>query len=347
MMKKLFSVLLILSLLLAACGGGAQEDATQGAGGEATEEQQNNEGHAEAGTEEDSAFPMTIKPTIASTENEEQGTIVFEDVTLEKRPERIVVFDYGFLDTLDVLGVEGIVGVPKDSALPSHLEKYSSDEYANVGTLKNPLFEDIAALEPDVIFISSRQSVFYDELKEIAPVIFIGTSQDEYWDTFLASVDIAAQIFGKEAEAEEYLAKFDEALEQIRELAGQFETSLVTMYNEGKLSGFSTNSRFGYVYDVYGFTPVTEDITASSHGSDFGFEALLEFDPEVIFVVDRTAAVGGMSNIEADMENEIIKKTQAYQNNRIVYLDGTLWYLSGGGLQSELAKIEEILNKLK
>ena len=77
------------------------------------------------------------------------------------------------------------------------------DEYSNIGTLKEPLFEDIAALEPDVIFISGRQAPFYEELKEITPnVVFVGTQQDDYWNTFLASVDIAAQIFGKEAEAE-------------------------------------------------------------------------------------------------------------------------------------------------
>src|SRR5690606_38219112 len=126
-----------------------------------------------------------------------------------------------------------------------------------------------------------------------------------------------------------------------------YESSLVTMYNEGKLSGFATNSRFGYVYDIYGFTPVTDDIDASSHGSNFGFEAILEFDPQVLFVIDRTAAVGSESNIKADLENNIIKKTQAYKNDKIVYLDGALWYLAGGGLQSELAKVEEILNELK
>ena len=84
----------------------------------------------------------------------------FEDVTFEKMPEKIVVFDYGFLDTLDALGVEGIVGLAKDSTLPAHLEKYSADEYANVGTLKEPLLEDIAELDPDVIFISGRQAPF-------------------------------------------------------------------------------------------------------------------------------------------------------------------------------------------
>ena len=51
--------------------------------------------------------------------------------------------------------------------------------------------------------------------------------------------------------------------------------------------------------------------------------------------------------VEKDIQNDIIKQTTAYKNNHIVYLDGPLWYLSGGGLQSELAKIEEVLAELK
>lgn len=339
---KLFSVLLALLLMLAACGTNGNSSSEESA------EPAENKG-TEENAADGSGYPMTVSPTVGSTENRDEGiTVSYDDVTLEKMPENIVVFDYGFLDTLDALGVEGIVGIPKDSSLPSHLEKYSSDEYANIGTLKEPLLEDIAALEPDIIFISGRQATFYEELKEITPnVLFVGTDQNDYWNTFLKSVDIAAQIFNKEKEAEEYLAKINSKLEEVKQLAGNFETSLVTMYDEGKLSGFAKNSRFAYVYDVYGFTPVVEDIEASSHGSNFGFEAILEYNPDVLFVVDRTAAVGGESNIKADMENEIIKKTEAYKNNRIVYLDGLLWYLAGGGLESELAKIEEILAELK
>ncbi|MFT4416692.1 siderophore ABC transporter substrate-binding protein [Fredinandcohnia humi] len=341
---KFASALIAMSLMLSACG--SDEEASTEKSNESAQEQS---GETKSGTaEQGPTYPMTVSPTIASTESEEAGTINFEDVEFEKMPERIVVFDYGFLDTLDALGVEGVVGVAKDSTLPSHLESYSADEYVNIGTLKEPLLEDIAEIGPDVIFISGRQSVYYEELKEIAPVVFVGTSQDDYWNTFLASVDTAAKMFGKEAEAKDYLAKFDAALEEIKTLAGNYETSLVTLYNEGKLSGFSTNSRFGYMYDVYGFKPVTQDIDASSHGSNFGFEAILEIDPEVLFVIDRTAVTpGAVSNVEKDVENEIVKKTQAYKNERIVYLDGPLWYLSGGGLQSELAKIEEILAELK
>jgi len=340
---KVASAFLALSLMLAGCG--TDEEVSTKEETNATETKS-----AEAETEKASeapAYPMTISPTVASTENQEKGTIQFEDVTFDSMPEKLVVFDYGFLDTLDALGVEGVVGVAKDSSLPAHLESFNSDEYASVGTLKGPLLEDIAELDPDVIFISGRQSAFYDELKEIAPVLFVGTQQDDYWNTFEASVDTAAKMFGKEKEAEEYLANYDTALEEINQLTGGFENALVTMYNEGNLSGFAANSRFGYIYDIYGFKPVTDNIEASSHGSNFGFEAILEFDPEVLLVIDRTAATGGESNIEKDMENDIIKKTTAFKNNRIVYLDGPLWYLGGGGLQSELAKIEEILAEIK
>ncbi|MFD1779552.1 siderophore ABC transporter substrate-binding protein [Fredinandcohnia salidurans] len=336
---KFASALLALTVALTACGN---DD-------EATKEKTNETDVAgeQATNGATGQYPMTISPTIASTDTEEAGTVSFEDVTFESMPEKIVVFDYGFLDTLDALGVEGVVGVPQDSSLPENLEEYASDDYVNVGTLKEPLLEDIAEIGPDAIFISGRQSPYYEELSEIAPVVFVGTSQDDYWNTFLASVDVAAKMFDKEDEAKEHIAKIDSAIEEVKALSGNYETSLVTMYNEGKLSGFAQNSRFGYIYDIYGFKPVTNDIAASSHGSNFGFEAILEFDPEVLFVIDRTAAVGDQSNIDKDMENKIIQKTKAYQNKRIVYLDGVLWYLSGGGLQSELAKIEEILAELK
>lgn len=338
--KLLTLVLAMLVLVLAACS--STETASEKPTNTSTPKEQT------TNKTSDPVYPMSVSPTIASTESDEAGTIAFDSVTLEKMPEKIVVFDYGFLDTLDSIGVTGIVGVAKDSTLPKHLSKFSADEYANIGTLKEPLLEDIAALQPDVIFISGRQAPFYEKLKEITPnVIFVGTSQDDYWNTFISSTDIAAQIFGKKSEVEEHIAKIDAMIGEVKTLASNYETSLVTMFDEGKLSGFSTNSRFSYVYDIYGFVPVTENIEASSHGSNFSYESILEFDPQVLFVIDRTAVVDGNSTIKEAIENDIIKQTQAYKNNKILYLDGPLWYLAGGGLQSELEKIEEVLAELK
>ncbi|MCS0543267.1 hypothetical protein NXY55_25125, partial [Aeromonas veronii] len=105
MKKWKFAIaILALTVALTACGN---DD-------EATKEKTNETDVAgeQATNEATGQYPMTISPTITSTETEEAGTVSFEDVTFESMPEKIVVFDYGFLDTLDTLGVEGVVGVP-------------------------------------------------------------------------------------------------------------------------------------------------------------------------------------------------------------------------------------------
>ena len=68
------------------------------------------------------------------SETEEGTSITFEDVTLEEEPKRIISLDYGFLDTLDALGVEGIVGIAANGGkgnIPEHLK----EKYAQVMTV--------------------------------------------------------------------------------------------------------------------------------------------------------------------------------------------------------------------
>ena len=77
----------------------------------------------------------------------------------------------GTLDTLDKLGVE-VAAVPHDG-LPSYLSKYESTT-ENAGGLKEPDFEAISELAPDLILISARQAEAYDQLSEIAPTVYVG-----------------------------------------------------------------------------------------------------------------------------------------------------------------------------
>ena len=63
---------------------------------------------------------------------------------LPKNPEKVVVFDFGILDTLDELGIE-VAGLPQTN-VPSYLSKYEDSKYANLGSLKEPDFEAIHAL---------------------------------------------------------------------------------------------------------------------------------------------------------------------------------------------------------
>ena len=344
MKKWKFLAAASLTLMLAACG--SDEEVKDNNAGKDTE-QVSGTGQAE------SAFPMTISSLTSASETEEGKQITFEDVELKEEPKRIISFDYGFLDTLDALGVEGIVGVAANGGqgnVPAHLkEKYApSDEIADVGSLKSINMEVVAAAQPDVIFISGRQSAFYEELKEITPnVIFIGSDNENYFEGVFESVDLAAKIFGKEEKAEELKADLQEKIDAVNEKAKGYENALIAMYNDKKISGFDNGpeSRFAYFYNDFGFVPATTDINASSHGSDFSYESILSVDPEVLVIVDRT--VSDLDVIKKDIENAIIKQTRAYKEGKIVYLDGVNWYFSANGVTTEMAKLDEILNELK
>ncbi len=340
---KFLTAAAALTLMLAACNSEEEKNS-----GEATEDTAQTEESTE-----NSAFPMKVSSLTESSEVEETGaTVTFEDVTLEKMPERIVALDYGFLDTLDALGVEGIVGIAAGGGkgnMPEHLkEKYVTDEVADVGTLKQIDYEAVAAANPDVIFISGRQSPFYEELKEITPnVVFIGSDNENYIDAVYETVDLAAQIFDKEEKAEELKASLQEKVDAVKEKAAGYENALVAMYNDKKISGFDNgeDSRFAYVYNDFGFKPATTDIEASSHGSDFSYESILSVDPAVLLIIDRTAS--DVETIKADIENDIIKQTRAYKEGKIVYLDGVNWYFSSNGVTTEAEKLDEILDELK
>lgn len=56
--------------------------------------------------------------------------------------------------------------------------------------------------------------------------------------------------------------------------------------------------------------------------------------------------VGGEVGAKETIENELVKKTDAFKNGKIIYLDGTNWYLSGGGLQSMKSMIDEVRSAL-
>lgn len=130
-------------------------------------------------------------------EEKETVTITHElgETTLDKNPEKVVVFDFGTLDTLDKLGVN-VTAVPQGN-IPSYLEKYESDDYENVGSLKEPDFEKLAEIDPDLIIISGRQSDLYDQLKELGPTIFLGVDTSRYMESFEENAKTVGEILVK------------------------------------------------------------------------------------------------------------------------------------------------------
>jgi len=313
-MKKklsLFIVLMIVAIFTVACG---------------TES-----------SSKDSSSSNDVKETEELTINHLLGETV-----VQKNPKKVVVFDYGTLDTLDKLGIE-VTGLPKET-LPSYLEKYNDEKYENTGGLKEPDFEKINEIQPDLIIISARQQDLYEDFQEIAPTIYLGVDATNYMESFEENVTTVGEIFGKESEVETELATIEADIEALNEKAtASGKNALVLLANDGKISAFGKGSRFGMIHDVFGVTPVDEGIEVSQHGQNISSEYIVEMDPDYLFVVDRGAVVaGGESSAKQVVENVLVQGTKAFKEDNIVYLDPNYWYLSDGGLSSVAEMVKEI-----
>ncbi len=265
-----------------------------------------------------------------------------DEVTLNVNPEKIIVFDYGVLDSLDALGEE-VIGLPK-SNIPTHLDKYNDEKYEDVGTLKEPNFEKIYELKPDVIFISTRQKDLYEQFKEIAPTIYVPLYGEKYLQSFKDNMNIIGKIFNKENEVKEEILKIETASNELNDqVKSSGKNALFIMADEGSMSAYGLGSRFGIIHDQFGFIPVDEKIDTSTHGQKISFEYIVEKNPDYIFIIDR-GAVTSNGNLSAEnlMNNDMMKKTAAFENDNIVYLDSHIWYVATGGINGTMKMIEEV-----
>lgn len=256
--------------------------------------------------------------------------------------QRIATFDLGSLDTLDALGLsEQVVGVPKAS-LPNYLEQYAEETYTNIGGLRSPDMEALGESEPTLILYTGRQGDWEEELGEIAPLLNTSLQGGDYLAAFDTNVRELASQTGAEAEAEEALEILHNELETQREALSNAPSTLVVTHNSGNLM----LNQHPVVHDVLGVKALEmpESVTSETRGertfTPLSAEAIAEIDPEIVLVIDRSAAIGGEP---ADTDTLAQTLTEAgAENTQVIMLTPALWYLSGGGLQSLALQVEEI-----
>lgn len=250
-----------------------------------------------------------------------------------KKPQKIVVFDMGSLDTIHALEEsEKVVGVPQKN-LPSYLSEF--ENVSSVGGLKEPDLEKINQLKPDLIIISGRQEDYQETLSAIAPTLYVALESGQAWEDTLKNIEQLGQILDKESEAKSHIDSLKARRDQLREkIENKEEKALITLVNEGQLSAYGSGSRFGIIHDAFGYKQADDTIEASTHGQSVSFEYVLEKNPDVLFIIDRTQAIGGDTHNNNIETQPLIAETKAAQNERLVRLNPEVWYLSGGGIES-------------
>ena len=256
--------------------------------------------------------------------------------------QRIATFDLGSLDTLDALGLkEQVVGVPKAS-LPDYLEQYAADDVTDIGGLRSPDMDALGESEPSLILYTGRQGEWEEELSEIAPLLNTSLQGDDYLTAFDANIRELASRLAVEGKAEEALGTLHAEIETQREALSNAPSTLVVTHNGGNLM----LNQHPVVHDVLGVATVEmpASVTSETRGTrtftPLSPEAISEIDPEVLLVVDRSAAIGD-EPADADALAKTLLDAGA-EKAQVVMLTPALWYLSGGGLQSLALQVEEV-----
>lgn len=276
-------------------------------------------------------------------------------------PQRIAILELASLDILDSLGVgDRVVGVASTSI--DYLSAYSENtDLVPLGTIKEANLEAVMECEPDVIFIGGRLSSMYDDLSQIAPVVFLQTDTAADGKGVIESVrdnaTTIASMFGLEDEIASKMEAFDQRIAALQEFAAG-KTAVVGMCTSGSFNVLGNDGRCSIIGREIGFDNVAAGVAAeqsgqggkpestgeqgnnqgeskdegkgeavaavtATHGNEASFETIVSLDPDYIFVMDRDAAIGteGAQLAREIMDNELVQSTHAAQDNNIVYLE--------------------------
>lgn len=321
-MKYLLSKGLILSsvLLLGACHSTDHQ---------ATDDTQKAEDAAS-----DHQSPDSSSKTITITDNAEH------EVTVPLSPQKIAVFDNGQLDIIKQLGLSDRVVATATNRLPEYLSEFS--ELPVAGTLHEIDLEIANAAQPELAIVAGRSRDSYNGLAEFTSTLDFSNTSHNIWETLKSNLTHYGEIFSVQSEAQAIISNLDKQLTSLSDQASQSNlNALFLMSSEGALSAYGPGSRFGFVHDLFGYTPVDDTIDVSRHGMNVSFEYVLDKNPDVIFLLDRSAAIGKESDVNDFKNNPLIQDTTAYKNDAIIYLSPDMWYLAEGGVESFTKMMEE------
>ena len=262
--------------------------------------------------------------------------------------QRVVALDMNEVDFLDQLGVP-VAGMPKDF-VPPFLQRYKDDAaVVDTGAIVQPNLERVHAAKPDLILITSLQASHYGELSEIAPTVHFDVdyrdSQKRHIEVIKQHLLTLGQIFAKPALAQQQVGALDAKVAEAKRItADRPERALVVLHNNGAFSSFGVQSRYGFVFTELGVKPASPNAEAGLHGQPISSEFIQQANPDILYVVDRTAVMEHRPLLSAQtLGNPLLRQTNAWKTGRVVFVDADAWYVMAASPSSIKQVIADVI----
>lgn len=309
-MKRILSLMVAVTLGLTACGNDKPASTAEQKPAESTQ----------STTDE-----LTIK-----TATGEQKILA--------NPNPIAVYDMTALQNLTALGVavQGFPDIKDERAFMLNLKAKDAPATHPIGSLFEPDLESLHALKPQAVFVGSRMADKSEELAKIAPTYNLTIDTNDVYVSTKQQLTDFGKVFGKTAEAEKLIGEIDTAIADAKKAVEGKGNGLAILINGNKMSAYGKNSRYGYLHTAFGIPMADAEVNKNEerHGQPISFEYIQKIDPDWLFVLDRTSAVGeeGVS-AETVLNNPLMHNTKAWKNKQIVYVSPDSYLAFGGYYQ--------------
>lgn len=250
-------------------------------------------------------------------------------VTLDKKPERIVPLSASFLEPLNAVDGKMVARVSAKTGIPD-----ANKDLPEVGNVYNISAEKVVEQQPDLVIAYKGMN---DKLVQTfedngIPVIVL---EMRTYDQVKNAVDILGKIAGNEDKAKALNDDMDKKIADIKAKIPQQQQNIAILHSTAQAVTVQLdNSIAGSVASILGFnnvaagtTPLQDNPTAAP----YSLETLVQQNPDVIFVTSmgkmETIKKSMMDNVES---NPAWQTLPAVKANKVFFLPQEMFLLSPG-----------------
>lgn len=266
----------------------------------------------------------------------EAGFRLVVEVCVPENPQRVVALSDTDLDAVLALGVQpvGITNGRGQSTPPRYLADYITEDMTVLGDFFTPNLEVLLEVDPDLILVGGlADEAVLEQLNAIAPVVDTYANGYEWQTQFLT----AADALNMQAEAEAFIAAYDAHIIELQTTleAHLGEEFIVARWGpEGPQVMAPITFVSAVLFDLGLTSPaeIPELQSGHAHSAPLSLETLGIIDVDWAFLGTLQGEGDAVEALTAVVENPLFQALDVVQNERVIFIDGSLWTSSGGPL---------------
>jgi iron complex transport system substrate-binding protein len=238
----------------------------------------------------------TDQPATEATEKAQTYPVTVGNLTLDKRPEKIVSLSPSATEMLFAIGAGSqVTAVDDNSNYPPEAPKSELSGF-------QPNAEAIAAEAPDLVVLSNDTNKVVDQLTTLKIPVYLAASAVTLDDTYKQLNDLGA-LTGHAAEAADTAQRIKDDIAKLVKDVPPRSTKLTYYYElDPTLYSVTSKTFIGALFALAGLENIADP--ADADGKKGGYpqlspEALVKSDPDLIFLADTKCCQQSLATVKA------------------------------------------------